>query len=406
MTTVTSGIDNLINTASTTPTSVSAQVNGDGTINTSTSTVTGATSGSSSKSTDVSKNDFLLLLCTQLKYQDPMSPMDNSQMLSQMAQFQSLEASNNIEKAIENLGTSYKDTVDAQKSSALTMNNASAVSLIGKQVRMKETNVLWEAKAGSSIPIQIHLGDNNEADVQILDSDGKVVKTLRATNKDSQNSTVVDWDGTTDAGQYAQAGTYKVSIVGEDKDTSLYAFVQDVVQGVTFTNTGALLKIGGRELSVSDIMDVAMENGQSGFGSISASSAVELLGKQVRVRQDSFQFNGKDNEQHQVKINANPYSEVTVAISDSDGNAVAAYKVQADEYGVATVTWNGEKVDGTYAEAGKYQILIDGAENNPTLYPYVEGTVEGVSNASGNVELRVSGENVLLSNVIDIGTTA
>jgi flagellar basal-body rod modification protein FlgD len=406
MTTVTSGIDKLINTGATTATSVSALVNDDGTVNTSTSKVTGATSGSSSKSSEVSKNDFLLLLCTQLKYQDPMSPMDNSQMLSQMAQFQALEANNNIQKAIEDLGTSYKDSVDAQKNSAQSMSNASAVSLIGKEVRLKEKNVLWEGRTGATIPIQVHLGNNNEANVQILDSDGKVVKTLQAANKDSQNSSTVEWNGTTDNGDFAMAGTYTVSIVGEDKDDSLYAFVQDVVQGVTFSSSGAKLKIGGRELPTTDIMDVAMEQTQAGFGGISPSSAIELLGKQVRVYQDYVTYANKDKESQTIKVNAEPYSQVTVAITDSAGNAVAVYKVQADQYGTATVNWNGQKVDGSFAPAGKYQVLIDGADHNPSLYSFIEGTVDGVSNLSGSVELRVSGQNVKLSDVIDIAPKA
>lgn len=52
------------------------------------------------------KDMFLQLLVTQMQYQDPLDPQDNSQFLSQMAQFTSLEQMQNINKATEmNLAT-------------------------------------------------------------------------------------------------------------------------------------------------------------------------------------------------------------------------------------------------------------------------------------------------------------
>ena len=42
------------------------------------------------------KDDFLMLLLKQMEFQDPLEPMDNSQMLAQMAQFSSLEQLTNL----------------------------------------------------------------------------------------------------------------------------------------------------------------------------------------------------------------------------------------------------------------------------------------------------------------------
>ncbi len=410
---VSSSIDSLLASSSTSPQVVTASVNADGTsVDASTSKVTGGSSassasatgsGSKSSSTDVSKNEFLLLLVTQLKYQDPLSPMDNSQFLSQLAQFQSLEASTNIQSDLEALGTEFKDNVTAQQNSATSMNNASSVSLIGKQVRIKETNVLWDATAGATIPITVNLGNNSAAAVQILDADGNVVRTLNTTTKDAQNSSTVTWDGTTDQGTIAPAGTYTVNIVGQDTDSSLYAFIQDIVTGVRFTDSGVMLKIGGRELPASDVSDVAMDsNGSSGFDSISSSNAVALLGTTVRVKQSTVTYNQVDGENDRFKVNASPNNTVQVGITDASGNLVAAFSVQADANGVATVDWNGQKYDGSFVNKGTYNIVIDGEENNPALYAYAEGTVDGISNLGGLVQLKVGGQNVLLSNVVDI----
>ncbi len=52
------------------------------------------------KSSELGKNDFLELLVTQLRYQDPMSPMDDTQFISQMATFSSLEQMQNMNMAM------------------------------------------------------------------------------------------------------------------------------------------------------------------------------------------------------------------------------------------------------------------------------------------------------------------
>ena len=84
---------------------------------TATTSTTGTTAGnttiSSSKTTDLGKDDFLKLLVTQLQSQDPLNPMDDKEFIAQMAQFTSLEQ-------MQNMNTSMQMT--------------QATSYIGKQV--------------------------------------------------------------------------------------------------------------------------------------------------------------------------------------------------------------------------------------------------------------------------------
>ena len=50
---------------------------------------------------DLDKQAFLKLLVAQMKYQDPMEPTDNTEYVSQLAQFSSLEAMNNMSQSVD-----------------------------------------------------------------------------------------------------------------------------------------------------------------------------------------------------------------------------------------------------------------------------------------------------------------
>jgi flagellar basal-body rod modification protein FlgD len=54
------------------------------------------------KSKSLGKQDFLKLLMAQLQNQDPMKPMDDTQMIAQMAQFSALEATQQLNSTIQN----------------------------------------------------------------------------------------------------------------------------------------------------------------------------------------------------------------------------------------------------------------------------------------------------------------
>ena len=89
---------------------------------TNTSTSTGL--GSSST---VSKDEFLKLLVTQLKYQDPLDPQKPDQFVTELAQFSTLEQMTNMSSSLETLATK---TTSAQW-----------VSAIGKRVNVSSTTL-------------------------------------------------------------------------------------------------------------------------------------------------------------------------------------------------------------------------------------------------------------------------
>ena len=75
-------------------------------------------------SKDMGKDEFLKILITQLQNQDPSSPMEDKEFITQMAQFSSLEQTTNLNQSFSNLATQ------------LTGNQA--VSLLGKNVTLQD----------------------------------------------------------------------------------------------------------------------------------------------------------------------------------------------------------------------------------------------------------------------------
>ena len=72
------------------------------------------------------KDDFLRLMLMQMQHQDPLNPMDNQAMLSQMAQFSSLEQMSNLNSSFEN--------------AAASQSLMQATSLLGKKVQVLDPN--------------------------------------------------------------------------------------------------------------------------------------------------------------------------------------------------------------------------------------------------------------------------
>jgi flagellar hook assembly protein FlgD len=148
--TVTDSVTNLLrNTAGSDLYSVRAQVNADGNgVAAGTSVATGEKSTTGTNIEEMGKDDFLMLLVTQLRFQDPLNPMENTEFVSQLAQFRALEGSSNIEAAVKGLNESFQTSIAAQNTSANSMASTAAVSLIGKTARMQVENVKWYASAG------------------------------------------------------------------------------------------------------------------------------------------------------------------------------------------------------------------------------------------------------------------
>lgn len=400
MSSVSSSISSLLSTNND-PYTASASLAEDGSIDPASNSVTGnRTSGLfDPKKKELGKDSFLQLLVKQMQFQDPLSPMDNSQFLAQLAQFQSLEGSMNIQKSIDTLNDTFKSTAAAQLGGSQAITNASAVSLIGKEVRLLQTSVYFNGK--NPVDIQIHLGNQDSANVEILDEKGNVLKTMAASGKDSQNGATISWDGTNDQGDPVSAGKYAIHVVGSETNADLYAFVNDIASGVRFTKDGALVKVDGKEISVGNIMDVAEAVNSTSDNALSPVSAVTFIGKKIRWQQPTVTFGADPNEKVSIKINMGGQKNVAVNLVDQNGKILTTGQAVAGDDGTATVMLSNQDI----AQAGTYRISITGSSNNSGLFAYNEGTVTGVSMVGGTTQIKVNGTTVSLSNIMDISAS-
>jgi len=108
-----------------------------------------ATSASAAPASNLGLQDFMKILLTQLTYQDPLKPMDNQEFMAQMAQFTSLEQTQqlneklstliNNQAALQSVGLIGR-TVDITTSSGASVTgNVTALSLTGESPAMTVT---------------------------------------------------------------------------------------------------------------------------------------------------------------------------------------------------------------------------------------------------------------------------
>ena len=202
------------------------------------------TAASTSKTTDAQTN-FLKLLTEQLKNQDPLSPMDNAQMTSQLAQISTVDG-------IEKLNT----TLTAMLSGSQSGEAVQAAALVGKSVMVGGSSLTL---AGSKAYGGFELASAaDKVTVTIKDSNGLEVRTLELGDAEAGISNFA-WDGLTSSGAQAVDGKYTMSVSATRGDTDLKptALQLSTVNSVLRTSSGTVsLDVGGSLVSLADIKQI------------------------------------------------------------------------------------------------------------------------------------------------------
>ncbi len=182
---------------------------------------------------DNAENRFLRLLTTQLKNQDPLNPLDNAQMTSQMAQISTV---NGIEKLNSTLSKLMSNSTDSQA--------MQAASILGHQVLVEGSGITLPQDGQSLGAVDFPQAVDN-ASITIKDANGLVVRTIPMGDQQAGLGEFV-WDGKNDAGVQLVPGRYSFSVSAEQGGESVSAKTLELasVTGVLRESTGVRLELG------------------------------------------------------------------------------------------------------------------------------------------------------------------
>lgn len=286
---------------------------------------------------ELDKDAFLKLLVTQLKYQDPLQPMDNTQFIAQTAQFTSLEQ-------MKNLNT--------------TMLNAQAYNVIGKPVYAetvnKETGVT-EAVSGVVSAVQIKSG------VPYVTINGKNVpyEDIKLVGAVSESNNDVVSQAITLVGKTIQG------VLMDEKAENAIGYIEGKVDYVKFVNGVPVLSVNGKDVKLYEV--------------VSVSDKTLLIGQDVNVYVDA-------NNTISGKI-----SEIVIKSVDEGGKKVDKVfaKINGKDYEIPDIS----SLTSAVGMVGK-EIEAKDSKGNP-----VKGKVDNVLLKEGKVFLIVGNQEVSITDI-------
>ncbi len=207
-----------------------------------------ATQPRTQESSELGQDDFLRIMLAQLENQDPTSPLEGNEFLSQITQFSIAEGVSGLNDSFSNLTNS------------LTSNQAlQASALVGRSVLVPGDTA--ELSEGRTLQGRATLLEGaNSVTVDIFNQGGELVNTLHL-GPQSAGNVDFTWDGLTNGGTPAEQGAYRViaraNVGGTEQ--ALSTLISARVDSVTLQNGGGSLEVN-----------------LAGIGPVSFSSVVEI----------------------------------------------------------------------------------------------------------------------------------
>lgn len=205
-------------------------------------TTTGTTAN---KNAENPQDRFLKLLVTQMKNQDPLKPLDNAEVTSQLAQISTVTGIDKLNTTLQLLSSDYEDSQSIE-----------ATGMIGHDAFVPGKSIHLEkdaAIAGIELAQPV-----DELKVTILDSSGIAIRNIDLKAQPAGISTI-GWDGMTDSGAKAAIGDYTFAVSAKQggNDIKVNTLSLGKVSSVSHGEQGTLLDMGKLGLvSLSDVKQV------------------------------------------------------------------------------------------------------------------------------------------------------
>ncbi len=198
------------------------------------SSMNGTTAASAAKgSTQETKDRFLSMLVAQMRNQDPLNPLDNAQVTSQMAQLSTVEGIEKMNRTLAALAENFGSDQLSQ-----------AANLIGHNVLVSGNTVSLNDGMGV---FGINLENASDSvQISIFDQAGQLVSTVN-TGVLPAGEHLFDWDGMNDSGLAMPAGNYRFeATTGSGKSlVAVQTLSSGLVQGVARGDDGVELNVQG-----------------------------------------------------------------------------------------------------------------------------------------------------------------
>jgi flagellar basal-body rod modification protein FlgD len=202
---------------------------------------------SSTKKSDALQGEetFLKMFMAQMKYQDPLNPMESSEFTAQLAQFSSLEQLFTVNENLESI-----------KASQGQADRFDALLCIGKEITAEGNNL--SLATGETAKGAFQLAGNGECTVMVLDAGGNLIRQVPLGYMEGGEHRF-EWDGLDASGSQRAPGIYgfKVLALGDQgQPLSVATMIRGMVDKVALEGNAPVLYVGGIPVALSQVKDI------------------------------------------------------------------------------------------------------------------------------------------------------
>ena len=193
-------------------------------------------------------DNFLILLTTQLRNQDPLEPLDSNQFTEQLVQFSGVEQAIKTNAKLDQL-------IAQQGNNQLT----AALGFIGKSVEVESAGL--NLSDGEARIVYGLASNAQETTIEILDANGRPVRRLSGATGAGRHE--LTWDGKDAFGNLLPDGLYSFVVSATDATGDRVPVGQGTigrVTGIEVINGEVILSLGALQVPLSEVLAITEDD--------------------------------------------------------------------------------------------------------------------------------------------------